>query len=650
MAASLNKLSPELKSMCFEVFVPDIVRIDDPCHLTKKYRECKANLRNLCLTSRAVRDAAQPLLFRNVVVADHEQLVYLFRALFINTKLRLAIRSFACLFDICYEDDKDEESKIAPVKFAQTENFAIFWNENLYQLCRAVYRIDLLNVGHLVTDDWVFRTIGLKLKPILNHTAAAAADSSFKNGPTNLDEWLHWSMENADNDSPLPGGMLQPGNVVPDVANADVQGLANSPSDLRQRLVATILILTQNVEDILLQAPLLAQAHNSSPMLRQIILRGFNQKGAGCPGKVLKKVKSVRLRGSILTEVFKPHGYKEQRGISPTGTFPFSVGQTRSLELFGDCGDWSTALDDFTVGRDPLNHPARVAGIERFKALTELKLLHSRTSAASLGKLLWHCRNLKHLTYTTRRREWHHADPPDNYSINSALLCAASQLEALHYEAIERPSHATGPDTDPRTITHKWDALFCLPEFVLLKHLTVDVCSLLGNDHETRQSRYIKSGPAGNQGSNHRLLWLLPLSVETVVFTERWSEEDLALYGSDPIALGNQDSVMNFQLAGLATDIELERKRGFGTRMFPHLKRIVYRMMHIQDRRGIDGDGEVNPTYYTLRPPMQRHMRTMCLPNLMTIFKKLGVEFSLECARVLRCEEEGEYHGLLARI
>ncbi|KAI1639099.1 hypothetical protein F4809DRAFT_638989 [Biscogniauxia mediterranea] len=457
MSRTIQDLSPQLLARCCQFLTPSPLPTVGHKYRQDEDRELQYTLMQICKVSRAFKKAAQPSLYRNIVIHNESQAVKLFRSLFNYAHLRPMVISFAFPFDIYYE--REEE--------IVTNSFLI----------------------------WLNKTFGSKENSVIRHMMDVNVDRL-------------WD----------PEFLTSPGGISfrrPDISriNVEMWYIEGKEDAIIQSVVAGIILLAENLEDILLKAPKIASGRQFSLTLDRVLRLGY------LTGTTMKNLKSLRFYAS-LAALFLSRGYARVGGINPECIPPYRIGQTERLETYGDCGAWEAMFEAYMQERSRLLYqPKYRIGVACLPKLTELKLYQSRTAPYTLYRILGHCENLRSLAYTTRRQEWKHCyRAMRRTTIDFALRAAATQLETLHFEAL----HRAGPETAAQTDA-AWERIACLPRFAALRHLTIDAGSLLGATHGARRRNH------------HQPLFsrCLPPNLETLTVTSRLCASDLALYGAD---------------------------------------------------------------------------------------------------------------------
>ncbi|KAI1487022.1 hypothetical protein F5X96DRAFT_673060 [Biscogniauxia mediterranea] len=491
MPRTIQDLSPELLARCCQFLTPSPLPTVGHKYRQDEDRELQYTLMQICKVSRAFKKAAQPSLYRNIVLHNEYQAVKLFRSLFNHAHLRPMVISFAFPFDICYE--REEE--------IGTNSFLM----------------------------WLNKTFGPKENSVIRHMMDVKVDRV----------WDPEFLTNPDGLSFDRRNMSR--------SNVEVWYIEGKEDAIIQSVVAGIILLAENLEDIFLKAPKIASGRQFSPSLDRVLSLGYRT------STTMKNLKSLRFYAS-LAALMLPHGYVHMGGINPECIPPYRIGQTERLETYGDCGVWEDMFEAYMQERSRLlYHPQYRIGVACLPKLTELKLYQSRTAPYTLYRVLGHCENLKSLAYTTRRQEWKHCYPAMRRTTLDFVLRGAAaiapHLETLHFEALHRA------DADPETAAQTDAAserIACLPRFAALRHLTIDAGSLLGATHGARRRH--------QQPLSH----YLPPNLETLAVTSRLCASDLALYGADADARAEH-------LDGVVAQLEELLREGGGA-----LRRLVW--------------------------------------------------------------------------
>ncbi|KAI5920609.1 hypothetical protein F4810DRAFT_713300 [Camillea tinctor] len=484
MVSPIQRLSRRDLQLCCEFLLPDPLPTVGPKYRDHENLVRQHTLANICKLGRIFKKAAQPVLYRNIVVHNGRELMALFRTLMNYEELRHMVITLAIPFDFGFQTGRIKSKPVA-----------IWFKKSLG-----------------LTEWSVIRKIDrVRFRPPSDHSVPITPDR-LSSGPfdmsrINLEMWV-------------------------------IQG---DRDDIYEGMVAGIIRLVNQLDDLFLEAPLTNLSLGYSWTLCQTFMDSYL-----CDHGPLKKLRSLRLYGSTRALAY-PNGYVAFGGIYPTCTVPYRVGQTQSLEFYGDDGDWQVMVDTDTEERDP-NPRYKRDGVSYLLRLTELKLYQSRTSPHTLRRLLGCCDSLKSLAYTTRSEEWNRVDETEDTTlISDALISIKAQLETLHFEIVTRLVDDTIGEETAEETEIAWEHIACLPEFPALKHLTIDAASLLGPTHEVRASL-----PA----RDHPLHEFLPPNLETLTITARPCQSDLALYETDADSrLQHRDHIVS-HLALLLQDLD----------------------------------------------------------------------------------------------
>lgn len=546
---------------------------------------CTALL-NLCLTSRHFYQLAEPLLYESIALTEDRHFVLLFDSLLAKRDRRSWIRSIACPMCLTTET---EAIKIVPI-----------WN-------RLIAPRNDTNLDE--PEEQALRIVGLRLDRIPEKDRSISRTGSEGYGC----------------------------------------GLHGDQLSFCDQLLAVILCLTTNLEDILLQIPTDQEEYKSFQSL-QNLNRVFWEAANNHDFGALQSLRSVRvqptryleweeerqdlsrqvLRQEILPCNVRPGSWDPGFGVDPLRLYTFEIPTVEEVEFCGDNGIWFKLLDP--DGRQWIDFLPQ--DLKRFRSMKSLKLHESRTTPSYLRYLLEEAHSLETFHYTTRQQEWRqdywcpqyfefHFVPRDFFSINEALEPIRSTVKELVLGNVKRPWD--NGDEEYRDL----ELIVGLGAFERLTRLSIDIRWLIPISLDLDEQVAIVP-----------LCKRLPQSIEDIKVTETWTRTDIRALSSSPQL---EKRAMAWVQAALWTLFVVDDEGDGKSMKLAHLKRVTLTAVpafHAHKAREVESNEEDDEDYFQCIP-----LKTDDgIGEMKTIAARHSVDFKVKwmCDRSLSSPSDGE--------
>lgn len=352
----------------------------------------------------------------------------------------------------------------------------------------------------------------------------------------------------------------------------DTDEFGDGSSQFCDQLLAVVLCLTTNLEDILLQVPTDQEPHLDDylPNLAHALCLGRR----GHRSRVLKSLRSVRAQPTRFVECesynseIRPRNVVPGRfdpafGIDPICLHAFEMQNIEAIEYCGDNGTWFKLLKP---DHGPWTDDTLPLDLRGLRSLKSLKLYESRTTPSYLRHLLEQAHSLEAFHYTTRQQEWtqdysndryagYAFMPRDFFSINEALDPIKNTVKELTLGSVQR-SWDNG-DQEYRDL----ELIVVLDSFERLTHLSIDVRWLIPISLDMDEEVAIVP-----------LCKRLPRSIKDIKLTETWTRRDLrALSSSSRL----EKRAMAWVQAALWTLLVVDDEAGGKEMKLSHLRKVT---------------------------------------------------------------------------